>query len=135
MGMSVAAVMDGLGVRLRTIADLRVYDFPAANVVAPAAVVGFPDSLEYDATLMRGADRGTYPVFVMVGPVSDRGARDALSKFVNAMGAKSIKAAIEDDPTLGGAAQTTRVMDASVETTAVAGVDYLTARFNVDVVA
>ena len=129
------AVMDGLGVRLATITGLRVYDYQADNVSPPAAVVALPQSLDYDHTMARGTDRATFPVHVLVGKVSDRASRDALAAYLAASGAKSIKAAIEADKTLAGAAATTRVMSAAVSVMTVAAVEHLAATFQIDVIA
>lgn len=135
--MSITDVMDGLGGRLATITNppVRVYDFPADAVAVPAAVVLFPETLTYDDTMARGADRATFQVLVLVGKVSDRAARDALALYMAGTGARSIKTVIEADKTLGGAAQTTRVTQAIVETFTVGGADYLGCRFTIDVVA
>jgi hypothetical protein len=135
MAMSIAAVMDGLGVRLATIPTLRVYDYPADSVSAPAAIVRFPEPVAYDLTAGRGTDRATFPVTVLVGKVSDRAARDALALYLNGTGARSIKAAVEGDKTLGGAAQSTRVIEASVANFRVGDADYLGATFDIDVIA
>jgi hypothetical protein len=135
MAMSIAAVMDGLGVRLSTISGLRTYDYPADAVAVPAAVVLFPETLTYDDTMARGADRASFQVIVLVGKVSDRSARDSLALYMNGTGDKSVKTVVEADRTLGAAADTARVTEATVETFAVGAVEYLGARFNIDVVA
>ena len=133
--MSIGACMDGLGARLSTIADLRIYDHPADAVAVPAAVVLFPETLTYDATMARGADRADFQVIVLVGKVSDRVARDKLALYLNGTGARSVKTVVEADRTLGGAADTARVATGTVETFTVGGADYLGARFTVDVIA
>jgi hypothetical protein len=135
MSIDVAAVMDGMGGALAEIAGLRVYDYPADQVAVPAAIVALPESLEYDSTMARGADRGTFQVFVVVGKVSARGSRDVLAPYLSGTGTKSLKAALESDRTLGGAASSIRVTTASVEVITVGAVDYLGALFSVDVIA
>lgn len=123
--------MDGIGTRLGTIVGLRVFDFPPDNVHPPTAVVGMPETMEFDSTMARGADRTVIPVAILVGKVSDRASRDELAAYVSGTGAKSVKAAV--DGNLGGAAQTARVTTARIEVVTVAGVDYLGARFDVEV--
>lgn len=130
MAINVGTTMDALGIRLKTISGLRVYDFMADNIAAPAAVVGMPN-VSYDATKGRGVDRAVYPVHLLVGKVSDRASRDKLSPFVAGTGAKSVKAAI--DGTLGDTVQAARVVDASVSVMAVGAVDYLAVTFNTEV--
>lgn len=132
--MNVSSVMDGLGVRLATIGGLRVFDFPPDNVPVPAGVVGFPDTLDYDATAGRGSDIGVFPVSVVVGKASDRSARDALAAYMSPNDVKSVKTAIESGRTLGGAAHSCRVMNGSARIVTIGGVDYLSALFNVQVI-
>lgn len=125
-------VMDAVGTALGTISGLRVYDFATDSASPPAAVVGMPTEVDYDFTKGRGSDRVVIPVTVLVGKVSDRTARDALSQYIAGSGAKSIKAAL--DGNLSGAAQTTRVLTARVEVVTLGGVDYLGATFDLAVV-
>jgi hypothetical protein len=129
------SVMDAIGVRLATITGLRVYDYSADQAAPPSAIVGMPEQpIEYDAVMGRGADRVVIPVLVVVGKVSDRAARDALSAYLAGSGASSIKTAIESgNSDLGGVAQTVRVQTARVDVVTIAAVDYLGATFDVEV--
>lgn len=135
MALDLNAVMDAIGTRLVGVTGLRVYDYAADAAAPPAAIVGMPEQpIEYDATMGRGADRVVIPVLVVVGKVSDRSARDALSGYLAGSGASSIKAAIEGgNSDLGGAAQTVRVQTARVDVVTIAAVDYLGATFDVEV--
>lgn len=134
MSLAVNAVMDGLGVRLATISGLRVFDFAPDSISPPAAIVSLPDNVEYDVAMFRGADRLTIPVHVLVGKVSDRNARDRLGDYLAGTGATSVKTAIEADKTLGGAADSVRVESATVSVITIAGMEFLSATFIVDVV-
>lgn len=127
--------MDGLGTRLATITGLRIYDFPPDSLAVPAAIVSFPDSIDYDSTFGRGSDECTIPVHVVIGKVSDRNARDQLVLYLNGTGTKSIKAVIEADVTLNGSAQTSRVTIATIQTVSMSGAEYLSARFMVHVIS
>ncbi|MEW6473443.1 MAG: hypothetical protein AB1679_14320 [Actinomycetota bacterium] len=134
MALNASAVMDGIGVRLQTITGLRVFDFPPDSLQPPAAIVSYPE-ISYDSTLGRGVDRMTVPVYVYVGRVSDRASRDALTAYMAGTGAQSIKTAVEGDKTLGGAAQSVRVMSATpVDGSEVAGQPFVAVRFDIDVV-
>lgn len=133
--MDLALIMEGIGTQLATINGLRVYDFPTGTLAIPAAVVAFPESITYDATMGRGSDRMTIPVHILVGKTSDRGSAALLNAFMSGAGTKSVKTAIELDPTLGGNAQTTRVTEATVSFMSVADIEYLAATFDVDVLA
>lgn len=135
MAINVSTVMDGLGVRLATISGLRVFDFVPDSFSPPAAIISLPGTVEYDLTMARGADRGSFQVYLLVGKVSDRSARDQLAAYLAGTGSLSVKAAVEAGKTLGGAAQSTRVTSASVQVVSSAGTDFLAAVFDVDVVA
>jgi hypothetical protein len=135
VSINVSTVMDGLGVRLATITGLRVFDFVPDSFSPPAAVVSLPQMVEYDLTMARGADRGSFQVYVLVGKASDRSARDQLAAYIAGTGSSSVKTAIEAGKTLGGAAHSTRVTGASVSVVTTAGSEFLTAIFDVDVVA
>lgn len=133
--LNLNAVMDGLGVRLTAIAGLRVYDHAADAAAPPAAIVGMPVEGDYDYTKMRGSDRVVLPITVLVGKVSDRAARDALSDYVAGAGSKSVKAAIETDRTLAGVAQTTAVRFPDINIVTLNGIDYWGAVFSVEVIS
>jgi hypothetical protein len=133
--LDVNGIMDGLGTRLATIAGLRVYDYPAEVAAPPAAIVGLPTAVDYDWTKGRGSDRVVVPVVVLVGKVSDRASRDALSLYAAGSGSKSVKTAIEADVDLGNAAQTCRVQTTRIEVVTLNGIDYLGATFDCEVIS
>lgn len=129
--MNLASVMAALATEVAKISGLRVYAYPADNVQAPAAVVGYPETYEFDQTYGRGSDRMTVPVFVMVGRVDDRTARDALGAYVDGSGSSSVKAKVEAGTYT--AMDSVRVTDVQFLAVTVAGVDYLAAQFSIDV--
>lgn len=92
--MNLVDVMDALSDRLKTIAGLRVF-YPGEAISPPAAVVLFPDRIDYDATYKRGMDRMSLPVSLAVGRVNDRSARKQLAAYCDGSGAKSVKAVLE----------------------------------------
>jgi hypothetical protein len=53
--------MDDLGAALETIDGLRVFPYWADKIVPPAAIVGFPESLDFDETMGRGAGPDGHP--------------------------------------------------------------------------
>lgn len=134
-GVSLAlnATMDALGVRLDTIPGLRVFDYPPDQIPVPAAVVGYPEAIDYDRAYQAGADAATFPIHVLVGKVSDRASRDAIGPYVARSGASSVKTVLEADPTLAGAIDSLRVVRATFSTMTAGGVDYLAATFDVEV--
>jgi hypothetical protein len=130
--MNLAAVMDDLGTALATIEGLRVFPYWADRVVPPAAVIGWPDPLTYDATMTRGGDQVELPLIVLVGKPDARTSRDAVAAYANGSGPSSVKAVVEGHaPTAYGSARVTRC-EFSVIT--VAGTEYLAATFYLDII-
>lgn len=133
---SLSSIRDGLKTRLLTISSLRAHDTIPDSIAVPAAVVGGPESVEYDLAMARGADKYTIPIRVYVGRASERAGQDKLDGYLASSGATSIKAAIEGDPTLAGAADTLRVTQArGYGVYEFAGVSYLGAEWLVEVIA
>lgn len=130
--MKISGVMDELGSALESIAGLRVSPYWADRITPPAAVVAWPDPLTYDEAYDRGSDRASFLVFVMVGRVDSRSARDQLSEYADGAGPKSVKQAIDGwAATAYDVATVQRVEFGSI---AVAGTDYLAATFTIDIV-
>lgn len=132
--MNVASVMTGLGSRLSTITGLRVFSYAPDTLSPPAAVVALPESIEFDSTMARGADRMSIPMHLLVGRVSDRSSTTELAAYLSGTGTKSIKAAIEGDRTLSGSCDSARVTEAATLIMQVSGNDYLAATFTIDVI-
>ena len=93
--------------RLKTIPNLRVPERVPDTIDPDTAVVRYAGTT-FDTTMSRGSDDQTYIVQVFTTRASDRG-QDALYKYCDGSGDRSVKVAMEADPTLGGL-----VMDASV---------------------
>lgn len=132
---ALTAIIDGLEARLATISGLRTYDYPADTVSPPAAIVSLPETVAYDRVLARGADTWNLRVLVVVAKSTDRAWRTKMAQYLDGAGASSVKAAIEGDRTLGGAANTTRVAAATPGVFTIGGVDCWGATFDVEVTA
>lgn len=125
-----AAVMDALAARILAAGvTTRAHAWPVGAVQPPCAIVGYPEEIEFDATFGRGSDRAVFPVWMVCGNVSDRTARDVLSGYIT--GATGIKDAL--DGNLGGVVQTARVTDCQIEKTTIGAVEYIAARFQIEV--
>jgi hypothetical protein len=74
----------------------------------PQAIVT-PLRIDYDLNARRGADEYQFVVTVMGGRADSRTAQNSLDSYI--VGDNSVKAAIEADRTLGGAANTCRVTE------------------------
>lgn len=130
---SLADLRDGLATRIGTVSGLRVTAWQPDAVRPPIAFV-LPDTIEYDLNANRGADTTTFLVTVLVGRADDRAAQRNLDGYI--FGAGSIKAAIEADRTLGGAANTCRVVEMrNYGSVAVGDQVYLGCEFSVEVVS
>lgn len=100
------------------------------------AVVGLPTSVEYDFTFQRRADTYTFTVRVLSGRQSERAAETLLAEFISGTGTNSIKAAFNANETLGGVAETMRVVSAAQLGSYVYGeVEYLGVEFTIEVIA
>lgn len=132
---TLSQIRDGLKTRLETITGLRAHDTIPDSISPPCAVVGAPEPLEYDVAFRGAAHRYTIPVRVYASRASERTGQDKLDGYMAASGATSIKAAIEGDATLGGAAHSTVVKQArGYGVYNIGGVDYLGVEFVTEVI-
>ena len=121
---------------LANITSLSVFGFVPDSVQPPTAVVGVMDSIDYDASMQRGADRYEIPVYVYVGRVDAQDSQETLDGFLASTGASSIKAQIESDTTLNSQAQSVRVTSAgNYGVYNINNIDYLGVEFIVEVIA
>jgi hypothetical protein len=97
-------IREGVATALGTIPGLQASARILTNPTLPVAYV-VPGEIQYHATMGNGHSDWNLLIEVQVGTVSDIGAQDTLDAFISESGEKSIKAAIEADPTLGGLAQ------------------------------
>lgn len=132
--MNLADVMAELGTKLDTIPQLNVFPYEADKVTPPAAIVGLPETLTFDATYGRGSDTMTLSVFLLVGKLSDRASNAALSAYANGSGARSIKAILDstDDNTYTSCDEVT-VKSVEFDSYTSGGVTLLGAEFTVDI--
>jgi hypothetical protein len=133
---SIAAIRDGLKTRLATITGLYTHDTIPDAVNPPAAIVGMPTTIAYDFTFRAATTRFVFPVRVLVGRAAEAEAQDKLDGYLSADGATSIRAAVDGDGTLGGVANTSRVVEArDLGAYEVGATQYLGAEVMVEVVA
>lgn len=123
--------MDAIAAAIETAAVTdRAYAWPSEEINPPCAVVGYPSDIDFDLTFGRGADTATIPVYFVVGRIVERSARDKLSTII--AGATGIKDVL--DGNLGGTVDTARVTDCKPMPITVGGIDYLSAKFEVEVI-
>jgi hypothetical protein len=100
-------ITTGIKQRLATIDGVRASAVEPANP-QPVAAWPFLRTADYDVAF-DGAMRWEFSVYVMVALAVNANGQTNLMPFLAPTGAKSVKAAIEADPTLGGVADSTRV--------------------------
>lgn len=105
MPATVSQVATGLATRLATISGLRTYTYQPEQLNPPVA---FPtlDRVEYHGAMGGGDVVMNWTVTVIVGRYTDRTAHNLLDTFLSYSGAGSVRAAIEQDKSLGGVVQT-----------------------------
>lgn len=96
-------LIDAMAVPTKLISGLHVYAQRPLTIDAPALVFGL-NEITYDVAFSRGADEATFVLTVFTQSASDRGEAQLYS-YLDANGDNSIKAALEDDETLGGVVQ------------------------------
>jgi hypothetical protein len=132
---TVSQIRDEIAARLATISGLRVSALIPEQITPPMAVVSI-DRIDYDLALARGADEFTFIVTVVVARPSERSAQSALDGYCNSTGATSVKAAIEADSSLDGAAFDCRVTELrGVAPITIGDQAYLGAEFTITVLA
>lgn len=131
------SIRDGLKTNLETISGLTAYEYVPDWIEPPIALVAPINSLNYDSTMARGADTYEIPVIVYISRVDAQLSQDAVDGYLASSGATSVKAAIESDTTLGGAAMSVRVVSATDygEYEVTQGTSFLGVTFNVEVIA
>ena len=134
---SFSSIRAGLKTNLETISGLTVYDYVPDFLEPPIAIIAPLNTLNYDSTMARGADTYEVPVILYISRIDAETSQDTVDSYLVASGANSVKAAIESDPTLGGAAMSVRVISASDygEYEVTQGTSFLGVTFNVEVIA
>lgn len=111
MAFDLAALRDGVKTRLATIDGLSTYDtIPDRDLAVPAAVVQ-PAQIRYQEAFKKGLVEVRMRVTILTSASSDRVGQDQLDGYLSAGTGQSasIVDAIEADPTLDGAADSSAV--------------------------
>ena len=133
---NLSSIRSGIATNLENISALTVFGFVPDSIEPPTAVVGVVDTLEYDSTMARGADTYSIPVFLYVSRVDAQDSQDTLDAFLASTGSSSVKAQVESDITLGGEAQSVRVVEAdNYGVYTINNIDYLGVEFMIEVIA
>lgn len=106
--MSIGAIRDGIATNLRNIPGLRAAPELIDNPNPPVALIQL-DNIEYDGAFAKGLVTYTFTIMIIVARTVERDAQRRLDAFALDSGAQSVKAAVESDKTLNGAAFDVRV--------------------------
>lgn len=137
MAFDLSATMDGIAAYAVTQGvTTRAYGWPTPTVTPPCMLVGYPTKLDFDMTFHAAGTVGfieaTFPLWFVVGLVIEKSSRDSLSAIIS--GATGIGNLL--DGAMGGTfLSTARVVDVKLETLMIGAVEYLAARFDLDVIA
>jgi hypothetical protein len=133
--MDVYAVKDEIATVLKTITGLRAYTWAQSPVTPPAALPGWPDSIEYVGTYGRGQSKiPDLPLLVVVGQASQRVAAKRLGEYVAESGAKSIPAKLEGRAGSWTSCDVVTVLTATFPVVSIASVEYLAVEFHLEIV-
>lgn len=132
--MNVQDVMDEIGEKLAAIPQLRVYPYNVDKIPPPGAIVGFPETIDYDETYGRGSDSLTVPVWVMVSRANAQSAGAQLAAYLDGSGERSVKAAVDRTNTnTYSSCDTVTVTTAKIGAYTSGGVELIGAEFTVTV--
>lgn len=108
MAATASQVVAGLKTRLATISGLRTFSYQPAQIMPPIA---FPviSQVRYHGMMGGGMPIYECVVYLIVGRYTDDRAMSDIDDYVAFSGAKSLRAALEGDQTLGGVAQSVLV--------------------------
>lgn len=94
--MNLGAVMDEAATAVGALTGLSVFRYPPSSIDPPAAIVSYPQSVDYDETYRRGTDQFTdLEITLVVGRVDDLSTRDQVAAWSAGSGGQSVKAALE----------------------------------------
>lgn len=102
---TLAAIRAGLAANLASVRGVQVSAYVLANPTLPVIWVRpATEPVQYHKAMGNGHDEWMMVVQAYVGTASDLGAQKKLDELLASSGATSVKAAIESDKTLAGAA-------------------------------
>jgi hypothetical protein len=112
---TVTQIREGLAANLATL-PWQVNPYALSNPTPPCLQVVGGD-IEYDYTAARGLDIVNMTVQAVITHSADVGSQRMMDRFVDAVGAESVKTLLESDRTLGGKVANLRVTRVSGDRT------------------
>jgi hypothetical protein len=95
VALNVNVVREAIAESIRGVGGVYAYSYPPDTAQPPFAYVDMPQSIDYDLSFGRGADRMTIQVHVGVTRSMDAAAADAIGELAATSGPNSLKVAIE----------------------------------------
>jgi len=136
MPATIREVKDGLKAAIQTVSGLRAFDYQPEQVNPPFAWPTLDEIRFHQTGMGSGGVVMDFTVTLVVQRTSERVAQDSLDQYMAWTGAKSLRAAIESDRTLGGVCDDLIVVSAGNFTNIDANDTlYLTVDFKVTVYA
>lgn len=133
MGGSASSLHDGIATALAQVRGLRVADHLPEQLNPPVAVIQL-QSVTYHRAMAGGSSEWEYVVALVAGRMGDRSAQRQLDSWISYDGPYSVRAALEDDPTLNGACQTLIVGEmVAVRPLTLGDASYLSCEFNLSI--
>lgn len=129
--MIIKTVMEELAAELLASSIINVYDYVPKSIQAPAAIIVFPETMEFDATFGRGLDMMRVPVLVVISELSSKSAAEDLSVLASGSGVNSVKVRLEEHTPVSY--HSLRVVGFRTDPITFNGVDYLSATFEVEI--
>jgi len=129
MAATVGAIAAGLKTALSTVSGLRTFASQPDSLQPP---VGYPvlNSISYHRAMGGGNVTTEWSIVVIVGRYTDDRAFADLDNYLSYSGSKSIRAAVEADPTLGGIVSTLLLpTGARIQPETQADAEFLAVRF------
>jgi hypothetical protein len=101
-------------------------------VTPPAAIVSYPEKVDFDETYGRGMDRiPDWPVVVVVGKATDRTARTRIYQYAAATGSNSLKTVLQAHT--WAACDVLTVTSVEFDVVTIGAIDYIAALFHLDI--
>lgn len=130
-GLSISAIMAEVASRLDTIPGLRVYGWPPGSVTPPAAIVGYPEEIVFDAAFRRGMDTMSLPVLCVIGRPTDRNTPTLIGQYAKGAGLRSVKSTLETGAY--ATVHTLRVARCTFDAVSIGGTEYMAALFDIEI--
>lgn len=92
--MIISAVMDEIGVQLKTISNLRVLAYDADDIETPAAVVSIP-TVNFNQAYRNGMVVANLVITIFVSLANDRKRRDQITIYQDSSGPASVRNVLE----------------------------------------